>query len=52
MDFTDEEGYNALEYAVFNGDIRMVKLVLDGPRHSLEEGVENNVMQRQSEARL
>ena len=52
MDLTDEEGYTALEYAVFNGDIRMEKLVLDGLRQSLDEVVENKVMQRRSEARL
>ena len=52
MDLTDEEGYTALDYAVFNGDIRMEELVLDGLRQGLAEDVENKVMQRQSEARL
>ena len=52
MDLTDEEGYTALEYAVFNGDQSMEELVLDGLRQSLEEDVEDKVLQRQSEARL
>ena len=52
MDLRDEEGYTALEYAVFNGDMRMERLVLDGLRQSLDENVDNKVMQRQSEASL
>ena len=52
MDLTDEEGYTALEYAVFNGGQRMEELVLNGLRQSLEEDMENKIIQRQSEARL
>ncbi len=43
MDLTDEEGYTASENAVFNGDIRMKKLVLDGLHQSLDKDVESTV---------
>ncbi|KAI6040364.1 hypothetical protein EDC04DRAFT_3140281 [Pisolithus marmoratus] len=52
MDAVDEQGYKALDYAVFNGDTAMEMLVLAGFRMQLDGDVEVKVAQRQREAKL
>lgn len=52
MDLVDDQGYKALDYAVFNDDRTMEDLVLEGLRRSLGGDVERKLVQRQTEARL
>lgn len=52
IDLIDEEGYTALDYAVFSGDAATENLVLQGLRRRLDGDVERKLMQRQREARL
>ncbi|MBE3041214.1 tetratricopeptide repeat protein, partial [Candidatus Bathyarchaeota archaeon] len=51
LDLVDEHGYTAMEYTVFNGDVEMEKLVLDGlcRTHDLTE---DEIKQRHTEALL
>lgn len=51
LDLVDEHGYTAMEYAVFNGDVEMEKLVLEGLRR--KSGMtEDGLGQRRTEAVL
>lgn len=52
MDLVDEQGYTALDYAVFGGDTATEKLVLEGLRRRLDGDVEGKLVQRQTEANL
>jgi hypothetical protein len=52
IDLIDEQGYTALDYAVFNGDAATENLVLEGLQRRLDGDVERKLMQRQREARL
>lgn len=52
IDLVDEEGYTALDYAVFSGDAAMERIVLDGLRRRLDGDVECKIVQRQREAKL
>ncbi|KKZ63060.1 hypothetical protein EMCG_02561 [[Emmonsia] crescens] len=52
MDLVDEQGYTALDYAVFNGDAKTEKLVLEGLRRKLKGDVERELNERQAEARI
>ncbi|EEQ85427.2 uncharacterized protein BDCG_08696 [Blastomyces dermatitidis ER-3] len=52
MDLVDEQGYTALDYAVFNGDVETEALVLEGLRRKLEGDVENELNELQVEARI
>jgi len=52
MDFVDQQGYTALDYAVFSGDTAIEKLVLEGLRRRLDGDVERKLVQRQTEAKL
>ncbi|KAJ9143126.1 Tetratricopeptide repeat protein 28 [Pleurostoma richardsiae] len=52
MDLVDEQGYKALDYAVFNGDQATELLVLNALRQQLIGDVEHEISQRQNEARL
>lgn len=52
MDAIDEQGYKALDYAVFNGDSAMETLVLEGLRRQLDGDVKKEVARRQDEAKL
>ncbi|KAI6033700.1 hypothetical protein BKA83DRAFT_4179937 [Pisolithus microcarpus] len=52
MDVVDEQGYKALDYAVFNSDTATEMLVLSGLRQQLKGNVEVEVAQRQNEAKL
>jgi tetratricopeptide (TPR) repeat protein len=52
LDLVDEQGYKALDYAVFNGDAATEKLVLEGLRRKLDGDVERKLVQRQTEANL
>lgn len=52
MDLVDEQGYTALDYAVFNGATATEKLVLEGLRRRLDGDVERKILQRQTEAKL
>ncbi|KAI6169058.1 hypothetical protein EDD17DRAFT_1524762, partial [Pisolithus thermaeus] len=52
MDAVDEQGYKALDYAVFNGDTATEMVVLSGLRQQLMRKVENEVAERQNEAKL
>lgn len=54
MDLVDDQGYKALDYAVFNGDKTSVDLVLRGLRtqFAAQETVDGMLLQRQREARL
>ncbi|KAI6141989.1 hypothetical protein BKA82DRAFT_19790 [Pisolithus tinctorius] len=52
MDAIDEQGYKALDYAVFNGDSAMETLVLEGLRRQLGGDVKKEVARRQDEAKL
>ena len=52
MDLVDEQGYTALDHAVFNGDTVAEELVLKGLRHKFDGDVEAKVLQRQMQAKL
>jgi tetratricopeptide (TPR) repeat protein len=52
LDLVDEQGYTALDYAVFNGDTATEKLVLEGLRRQFNREVERKFEQRQTEAKL
>ncbi|UKZ75830.1 hypothetical protein TrVFT333_003524 [Trichoderma virens FT-333] len=54
MDLLDDQGYKALDYAVFNGDETSQRLVLEGLRHQFSSEPDVNFMleQRQREAKL
>jgi tetratricopeptide (TPR) repeat protein len=52
MDLVDEQGYTALDYAVFSGDTATEELVLEGLRQRLDGDVEHKLVQRQTEAKL
>lgn len=52
MDLVDEQGYTALDYAVFSGDIATEKLVLEGLRRRLDGDVGRKLVLRQTEAKL
>ncbi|KAG6332457.1 hypothetical protein ID866_6632 [Astraeus odoratus] len=52
MDAADEQGYTALDYAVFNGNVTMQKLVLEGLYRQLDGDVGANIAQREREAKL
>ncbi|KAI6042771.1 hypothetical protein EDC04DRAFT_882016 [Pisolithus marmoratus] len=52
IDTVDEQGYKALDYAVFNGDAAMEMLVLAGLRRQLDGDIEVEVAQRRREAKL
>ncbi|EHK19245.1 uncharacterized protein TRIVIDRAFT_49569 [Trichoderma virens Gv29-8] len=54
MDLLDDQGYRALDYAVFNGDETSQRLVLEGLRHQFSSEPDVNFMleQRQREAKL
>ncbi|KAI6099023.1 hypothetical protein F5141DRAFT_406166 [Pisolithus sp. B1] len=52
MDAVDEQGYKALDYAVFNGDTATEMVVLSGLRQQLMRKVEDEVAERQNEAKL
>lgn len=51
LDLVDEHGYTAVEYAVFNGDVEMERLVLEGLRQ--KHGMTEDALgQRRAEAVL
>ena len=52
MDLVDEQGYTALDYAVFSGDMVTEKLVLEGLRRKPDGDVERKLVLRRTEARL
>ncbi|KXX75831.1 Tetratricopeptide repeat protein 28 [Madurella mycetomatis] len=54
MDLVDEQGYTALDYAAFSGDIATEELVLEALRRKLsgEPDVEDKLKQRREDARL
>ncbi|PGH02384.1 hypothetical protein GX51_04692 [Blastomyces parvus] len=52
MELVDEQGYTALDYAVFNGDAESEALVLEGLRRKLEGDMGNELKERQVEARI
>ncbi|PGH13578.1 hypothetical protein AJ79_03571 [Helicocarpus griseus UAMH5409] len=52
MDLVDEQGYTALDYAVFNGDEKSEALVLEGLRRKLTGDIEHELEERQREARI
>lgn len=52
MDLVDDQGYTALDYAVFSSDTATQKLVLEGLRRRLNGDVERKLKQRQTEAKL
>ncbi|OJD28502.1 hypothetical protein ACJ73_00101 [Blastomyces percursus] len=52
MDLVDEQGYTALDYAVFNGDTETEALVLEGLRRKRGGNVENELNELQVEARI
>ncbi|OJD15805.1 hypothetical protein AJ78_03985 [Emergomyces pasteurianus Ep9510] len=52
MDLVDEQGYTALDYAVFNGDTATEELVLEGLRRNLKGDLERELVERQAEARI
>jgi tetratricopeptide (TPR) repeat protein len=52
MDLIDEQGYTALDYAVFAGDAVAEEIVLEGLRRGLYRAAENKLIERRAEARL
>ncbi|GAB1311491.1 hypothetical protein MFIFM68171_01701 [Madurella fahalii] len=54
MDLVDEQGYTALDYAAFSGDVAAEELVLEALRRKLsgELDVEDRLKQRRGDARL
>ncbi|KAE8165156.1 hypothetical protein BDV40DRAFT_309614 [Aspergillus tamarii] len=52
MDLIDEQGYSALDYAVFCGDKETEEVVLDGLRRQFREKAHDQLSQRQREARV
>jgi tetratricopeptide (TPR) repeat protein len=48
MDIVDEQGYTALDHAVFNGDAEAEAIILEG----LRKNAELKIAQRQAEAKL
>ncbi|KAE8315174.1 hypothetical protein BDV41DRAFT_200098 [Aspergillus transmontanensis] len=52
MDLIDEQGYSALDYAVFCGDMQTEEVVLDGLRRQFGEQANDKLLQRQREARV
>ena len=52
MDLVDEQGYKALDYATFNDDTEAVGIILRGLRRTLGGDVEQQLAQRQLEAKL
>ncbi|KAE8384459.1 hypothetical protein BDV23DRAFT_189202 [Aspergillus alliaceus] len=52
MDLIDEQGYSALDYAVFCGDKQTEEVVLDGLRQQLGEQADDKLLQKQREARV
>ncbi|KAI6151539.1 hypothetical protein BKA82DRAFT_4100375 [Pisolithus tinctorius] len=52
MDTIDEQGYKALDYAVFNGDSAMEALVLEGLRRQMDGVMKKEVARRQDETKL
>ncbi|KAI6169057.1 hypothetical protein EDD17DRAFT_1524747 [Pisolithus thermaeus] len=52
LDAVDEQGYKALDYAVFNGDTATEMIVLSGLRRQLKRNVEDEVADRRNEAKL
>ena len=52
MDLSDEHGYNALDYAVFGGDVKTQECVLRGLRRNLAEDTEQQLQRRLYESRL
>lgn len=52
MDLTDEQGYTAMDYAVFSSDTATEKLVLEGLRQRLNGDVERKLVERLTEAKL
>ncbi|OAX84346.1 hypothetical protein ACJ72_01289 [Emergomyces africanus] len=52
MDSVDEQGYTALDYAVFNGDTAAEELVLEGLRRKLKGDLERELDERLAEAKI
>ena len=52
MSLSDENGYTALDFAVFNGDTAAVEIVIEGLRRSQKLGIEDTINQQQREAKL
>jgi tetratricopeptide (TPR) repeat protein len=52
MDLVDEQGYSALDYAVFCGDKQTEEVVIDGLRRQFGEQAKGKILQRQREARV
>ena len=52
LDRTDEQGYSALDYAAFNGDLATVDIVLDGIRNGPHNNTEAELQTRMSDARV
>ncbi|RAQ52672.1 hypothetical protein AFGD_004895 [Aspergillus flavus] len=52
MDLIDEQGYSALDYAVFCGDMKTEEVVLDGLRRQFGKQANDKLLQRQREARV
>ncbi|KAF7596112.1 hypothetical protein BBP40_003374 [Aspergillus hancockii] len=52
MDLVDEQGYSALDYAVFCGDKQTEDVVLEGLRRQFGEQAKDKILQRQREARV
>ncbi|OLN85665.1 hypothetical protein CCHL11_08283 [Colletotrichum chlorophyti] len=48
FDIADEQGYTAIDHAVFNGDVLSEKIILEG----LSRNSESKIGERQTEARL
>ncbi|KAF9881650.1 hypothetical protein CkaCkLH20_00796 [Colletotrichum karsti] len=48
FDIVDEQGYTAIDYAVFNGDELAESIILEGLRKNAEDGIK----ERRAEARL
>lgn len=51
MDLVDEYGYTAIEYTIFNGDVKMENLVLNGLRRN-PGMTEDSLLKRRTEAVL
>ncbi|KAL2753133.1 hypothetical protein ACRALDRAFT_1036735 [Sodiomyces alcalophilus JCM 7366] len=49
MDIVDEQGYTALDHAVFNGDVETEALILEG---LVKKNAETKIEERRTEARL
>ncbi|KAL8824245.1 MAG: hypothetical protein Q9170_008218, partial [Blastenia crenularia] len=52
LDSVDDQGYTAIDYAVFNGDKAAQDLLLDGLRQKLHAEVERRVLELHFEAKL